>query len=77
MTGDNNKNGNDQYDRRTLIMAGGIFIGFCLVTYFLPKIMSTVGTRNPYITGGIIAVFLIVPFIGLWWRGRVKSKRDQ
>ncbi len=65
-------NDKSKYDRKTLITAGGIFIGFCLVTYFLPNIMSMVGTTNPYLTALVIAGFLILPFVGLWWRGRTK-----
>ncbi|MEM8539524.1 MAG: hypothetical protein AAGF25_01095 [Pseudomonadota bacterium] len=63
----------NNYDRKTLLVAGGIFVGFCLLTYFLPTIMSSVGTDMPYLTGGIIAAFLVLPFIGLWWRGRSKG----
>jgi hypothetical protein len=65
-------NNNDNYDRKTLLVAGAIFVGFCLLTFFLPVIMSSVGTELPYLTGGIIAAFLILPFVGLWWRGRSK-----
>ncbi len=68
---DNNDKHN--YDRKTLIAAGGIFVGFCLVTYFLPSIMTIVGTSNPYLTTLVIAGFLILPFVGLWWRGRTKQ----
>lgn len=64
---------NDNYDRKTLLIAGAIFVGFCLLTYFLPVIMSSVGTEMPYLTGAIIAAFLVLPFIGLWWRGRSKG----
>lgn len=64
---------NSKYDRKTLLVAGGIFVGFCLLTYFLPAIMGSVGTDMPYLTGGIIAAFLVLPFIGLWWRGRSKG----
>ncbi|MEM5503046.1 hypothetical protein WNY59_15770 [Ahrensia kielensis] len=65
---------NQNYDRKTIITAAGIFIGFCAVTYFLPTIMTAVGTSNQYLTGGIIAAFLVLPFVGLWLRGRNKSK---
>ncbi|WP_053999961.1 hypothetical protein [Ahrensia marina] len=70
------KDKNTGYDRKTIITAAGIFIGFCVVTYFLPNIMSAVGTSNPYLTAGVIAAFLILPFVGLWLRGRSKSKRE-
>lgn len=68
------KDQNQTYDRKTIVTAAGLFIGFCAVTYFLPNIMNAVGTSNPYLTGGLIAAFLILPFIGLWLRGRSKSK---
>ncbi len=64
---------NDKYDRKTLLAAGVIFVGFCLLTYFLPTIMGAVGTDLPYLTGAIIAAFLVLPFVGLWWRGRSKG----
>ena len=52
------KDNNDNYDRKTLLVAGAIFVGFCLLTYFLPTIMGSVGTDLPYLTGAIIAAFL-------------------
>ncbi len=72
----NQQNDNDEnnYDRKTLLVAGAIFVGFCLLTYFLPVIMAGVGTDLPYLTGAVIAAFLVLPFLGLWWRGR--TKRD-
>lgn len=63
---------NQQYDRKTLLVAAALFIGFCLLTYFLPAIMGAVGTDLPYLTGAVIAGFLVLPFIGLWLRGRSK-----
>ena len=63
----------DTYDKKTLLTAGAIFVSFCLLTYFLPKIMSAIGTTYPYLTGALVAGFLVLPFIGLWWRGRKKS----
>jgi len=60
------------YDRSTLIVAGLIFAGFCLLLYFLPAIMTAIGGDNPWAAGIAIAAILVLPFAGLWLRGRVQ-----
>ena len=71
---DDNKS---NYDRKTIWAAAGIFAGFCAITFFLPAIMEAVGTDYPYLTGALIAAFLVLPFAGLWMRGRNKSKNKK
>lgn len=63
------------YDRGTLIVAGLIFVGFALLLYFLPAIMTAIGGDNPWAAGTAIAAVLVLPFAGLWLRGRVKRSR--
>ncbi|MEL6437540.1 MAG: hypothetical protein AAFP99_12190 [Pseudomonadota bacterium] len=62
------------YDRTTLFVAAAIFIGFCLFIFFLPQIMLAIGGENRLIAGAMIGVVLILPFAGLWLRGRIKAK---
>ncbi len=64
------------YDTPTLIVAGLIFVGFCLALYFLPTIMLVIGGDNPVAAGIMIAVILVLPFAGLWLRGRVRRRQD-
>ena len=64
------------YDRATLIVAGLIFVGFCLLLYFLPAIMLVIGGDNPVAAGAVIGVILVLPFAGLWLRGRVRRRQD-
>ena len=66
--------GAPEYDRGTLIIAGAIFVGFALLLYFLPAIMTAIGGDNPWAAGIAIGVVLVLPFLGLWLRGRVKRK---
>ncbi|MEN0000179.1 MAG: hypothetical protein AAF940_04790 [Pseudomonadota bacterium] len=61
------------YDRRTLITAALLFIGFCLLLFFLPQIMLAIGGENPWIAGAVIAAILVLPFVGLWLRGRTRG----
>lgn len=63
-----------EYDRGTLIIAGAIFVGFALLLYFLPAIMTAIGGDNPWAAGIAIGAVLILPFLGLWLRGRVRRK---
>ncbi|MEM0900380.1 MAG: hypothetical protein AAGI92_10585 [Pseudomonadota bacterium] len=65
----------EEYEQQTLFIAAGIFFGFCLLLYYLPAIMNQLGGENPWITGGAIGVVLMVPFIGLWLRGRAQRKK--
>ena len=63
------------YDRGTLIAAGLIFVGFALLLYFLPTLMTAIGGDNPWAAGAAIAAVLVLPFLGLWLRGRSQRTR--
>lgn len=65
---------NSGYDRATLVIAALIMIGFCLFVYFLPAIMLAIGGDNRWISGGMIALVLVLPFAGFWLRGRIKRR---
>ena len=65
---------NNEYDRKTLVAAAVIFIGFALVLYFLPNIMLAVGGENRWLAGAVVAAVLVAPFLGLWLRGRSRRK---
>jgi uncharacterized membrane protein YqjE len=65
---------NNEYDRKTLVSAAVIFIGFALVLYFLPDIMIAVGGENRWLAGAVVAAVLVLPFVGLWLRGRWRRK---
>ncbi|WP_349362780.1 MAG: hypothetical protein ABL307_10730 [Roseitalea porphyridii] len=62
------------YDRGTLIIAGLIFIGFALLLYFLPAIMTAIGGDNPWAAGAAVGFVLVLPFLGLWLRGRSRRR---
>lgn len=74
MSGPDKPEDDNAYDVQTLITAGALFLGLCLVIFFLPSIMSAVGGENVWAAGAIIALILVVPFVGLWLRGRMKRK---
>ncbi|WP_193174866.1 hypothetical protein [Oricola nitratireducens] len=65
---------NNEYDRKTLVTAAAIFIGFALILYFLPNIMIAVGGENRWLAGAVVAAVLVLPFVGLWLRGRWRRK---
>ncbi|WP_306117589.1 MULTISPECIES: hypothetical protein [unclassified Roseitalea] len=73
--------GNDRpprgYDRATLIVAGLIFVGFVLLLYFLPVIMTAIGGDSPWLAGLAIAAVLVLPFAGLWLRGRARRNQGR
>ena len=54
--------------------AGGIFVGFALLLYFLPAMMTAIGGDNPWAAGAAVAAVLVLPFLGLWLRGRARRK---
>ncbi|MEL6920905.1 MAG: hypothetical protein AAFO77_07735 [Pseudomonadota bacterium] len=64
------------YERKTLAIAAALFIGFCLLLFFLPQIMLAIGGENRWIAGSVVAAVLILPFVGLWVRGRVRAKAE-
>jgi hypothetical protein len=64
-----------EYDRGTLIVAGLIFVGFALLLYFLPAIMTAIGGDNPWAAGAAVGAVLVLPFLGLWLRGRSRRKQ--
>jgi len=73
---DDDKNNDDRtYEPRTLLTALAIFVGFALVLYFLPNIMLAVGGENRWLAGVIVAAVLVLPFLGLWLRGRSRRGR--
>ena len=63
-----------EYGRGTLIVAGLIFVGFALLLYFLPVIMTAIGGDSPWAAGAAIAAVLVLPFLGLWLRGRSRRR---
>ena len=65
---------NNGYDARTIIAAAVIFIGFAALVYMLPAIMNAVGGENRWLAGAVIAAVLVLPFIGLWLRGRYRRR---
>ena len=62
------------YDARTLITAALLFAGFAALVYALPAIMTAVGGENRWLAGAVIAAVLVLPFAGLWLRGRMRRK---
>ena len=64
---------NDRYEPGTLIAAAIIFAGIAVVLYFMPNIMLAAGARSPWLAGAVIAVVLVLPFVGLWLRGRSRK----
>lgn len=60
------------YNRKTLITAAVLFVGFALLLYFLPNIMLAIGGQNRWLAGAVVAAVLILPFFGLWLRGRAR-----
>ncbi|MEM1376359.1 MAG: hypothetical protein AAGG69_03115 [Pseudomonadota bacterium] len=64
------------YNTKTLVIAASLFISFCLLLFFLPQIMLAIGGDNQWIAGSMIGVVLVLPFVGLWLRGRVRAKQD-
>ena len=63
------------YDRSTLVSAALVFVGFGLLIYFLPAIMLALGGENPVLGGLAVAAILVLPFAGLWLRGRARRKQ--
>lgn len=61
------------YDTKTLFMAAAVFIGFVLIIFLLPMIMMSVG--NSWLAGTVVVLVLVLPFLGLWLRGRYKQKK--
>lgn len=66
------ENDNSNYDRKTLLATAAIFVGFALLLYFLPNIMLAVGGESRWLAGAIVAAVLVLPFVGLWLRGRAR-----
>jgi len=69
------ENDNSEYDRKTLLTAAAIFIGFALLLYFLPDFMLAIGDKNRWLAGAVVIAVLVLPFIGLWLRGRARRGR--
>ncbi len=67
---------NNRYEARTLVAAGLIFAGFAAVLYFLPNIMMAVGNENRYLAIAVVAAVLVLPFVGLWLRGRARRGKN-
>lgn len=62
----------DSYDRKTLITAAALFIGFCLLIFYAPNIMLMIGGENSYMAGAFVVAIMVLPFVGFWLRGRMK-----
>ncbi|WP_131571276.1 hypothetical protein [Oricola cellulosilytica] len=69
-------NDNGRYDRKTLVTAALLLVGFGALVYFLPPLMLMLGGNNRWIAGAVLAAVLVLPFAGLWLRGRYRRKRD-
>jgi uncharacterized BrkB/YihY/UPF0761 family membrane protein len=67
---------NNNYNSKTLLTAAALFIGFALLIYFLPNIMLTIGGENRWLAGAVVAAVLVLPFVGLWLRGRVRRREN-
>ncbi|MEO1702751.1 MAG: hypothetical protein AAFR71_11935 [Pseudomonadota bacterium] len=65
------------YSRATLLVAAALFIGFCLLLFFLPQIMLAIGGENSWIAGSVIGAVLLLPFVGFWFRGKVRNRGDK
>lgn len=63
---------NDSYDRKTLITAAFLFVGFCLLVFYAPTIMLMIGGQNSYVAGAFVVGVIVLPFVGFWLRGRMK-----
>lgn len=59
-------------DRRNAAMAAVLFAAFAAFAYFLPTIMLAVGNWSTTAAIGVAALFLVLPFVVLWLRGRAK-----
>lgn len=59
-------------DKRNALMAALLFAVFAALAYFLPSIMLAAGAVSPAIAIVVAAVFLVLPFVVLWLRGRAK-----
>lgn len=62
----------DGYDRKTLITAAALFIGFCLLVFYAPSIMLMIGGEHGYVAGAFVVGVMALPFVGFWLRGRTK-----
>ena len=69
------ENDNSNYDRKTLLAAAAIFAGFAVLLYFLPRIMLAVGGESRWLAGAVVAAVLVLPFFGLWLRGRARRSK--
>lgn len=70
----NDRQPESTYDRKTLVMAALIFVGFCLLIYFLPVVMTALGGGGVGAQIAAVAFILLLPFIGFWLRGRMKNR---
>lgn len=59
-------------DKRNALMAALLFVVFAALAYFLPSIMLAAGAVSPAIAIVVAAVFLGLPFVVLWLRGRAR-----
>ena len=71
------ENNANEYPKSTLFMAALIFISFSLLIYFLPVIMLAVGGQNRWISGSVVAAVLVLPFVGLWLRGKKRADKPK
>lgn len=61
-------------NRRTIIAAAVILVGFGLFAWFLPDLMLAAGDLSPWAAGLVAAVFLLGFFALFWLRSRYKGR---
>ena len=63
-------------DRNAALWAGVLFAALIAFSYFLPSLMLAAGNWST--AGGVVvaALFLVLPFIVLWLRGRARRRGD-
>jgi hypothetical protein len=61
-------------NRRTIIAAALILIGFGLFAWFLPDLMLAAGKLSPWAAAILAAIFLLGFFLLFWLRGRYKGR---
>lgn len=68
-------NNNNDYDRKTLISAAALLIGFGVLLYYLPPIMKAIGQESLWLAAAMVAVVIVLPFAVLWLRGRMRRRK--
>jgi hypothetical protein len=63
-------------DRKTLIIAGIILLGFGAGLYFMPTIMRAIGNWSPA-AAGVFAVLFVGAFFGVFWLRGLYQRRKK